>query len=920
MSTLNILRGRDEDCAALDRLLDAVRGHESRTLILRGEPGVGKTALLDYAIGSAPDLRVLRAVGVESEMELAFASLQQLCVPMLDRLGRLPGPQQDALGVAFGLSGGQAPDQFLVGLAALSLLSDAAEERPLLCAVDDAQWLDEASALALGFVARRLLADPVAIVFGTREPIPALRGLPELILDGVGDNDARLLLASALVGPLDERVNETIIAETRGNPLALLELPRTLTPAELAGGFALAEAQPLTDRIQQSFLQRVQSLPTHCQRLLLTAAAEPVGDVTLLWRAAERLGVGTDAIAPAEAAGLIELGARVRFRHPLVRSAIYRAATPGDRREIHQALAEATDPDADPDRRAWHRAHATAGLDETVAGDLERSADRAQRRGGIAAAAAFLEQAAKLTPDSARRGERALAAAQAKFEAAAPDVADELLAIAETCPLDELQCARLARLRADIVFARRRGSDAPPLLLGAAQKLEALDPALARETYLEALGAAIYAGRLNRDRGVGDAAEAARAAPPGPKPRRSIDLLLDAMVTRLTEGPAAGTPQLRRALEAFRDEDLPSEDDIMRWLWLSPVAQQTVLLELWDDDMWHALATRTVRLAREAGALTTLPVALPYLAGVQLHAGDLGAAAALIDQADAITSATGNAPLRYASLVLAAWRGAETEALEVVEASVQDAIERGEGRVLGLAGCVTAVLYNGLGRYEAALAAAERACEHEDLGFFGWSLAELVEAAARCGSPEVAVSALRQLEERTSAAGTHWALGIEARSRALVTDDEEADALYREAIERLDRSRMAVHLARARLLYGEWLRRQNRRHEAREQLRAAHDTFSRIGAEAFADRARRELLATGGTVRRRLDETRDNLTPQEAQIARLARDGFSNPDIGARLFISPRTVQYHLHKVFLKLDISSRNQLGRVPPSRLTVA
>jgi DNA-binding CsgD family transcriptional regulator len=392
------------------------------------------------------------------------------------------------------------------------------------------------------------------------------------------------------------------------------------------------------------------------------------------------------------------------------------------------------------------------------------------------------------------------------------------------------------------------------------------------------------------------------------------------MATRLTEGPAAGTPQLRRALEAFRDEDLPSEDDIMRWLWLSPVAQQTVLLELWDDDMWHALATRTVRLAREAGALTTLPVALPYLAGVQLHAGEFGAAAALIDQADAITSATGNAPLRYASLVLAAWRGVESEALEVIEAGVQDAIARGEGRVLGLAGCVTAVLYNGLGRYEAALAAAERACEHEDLGFFGWSLAELVEAAARCGSPEVAVSALRQLEERTSAAGTHWALGIEARSRALVTDDEEADALYREAIERLDRSRMAVHLARARLLYGEWLRRGKRRRDAREQLRAAHDTFSRIGAEAFADRARRELLATGETARKRTAETRGLLTPQEAQIAQLARDGLSNPDIGAQLFISSRTVQYHLGKVFVKLDITSRNQLGRVPPGRLGLA
>ena len=464
------LRGRDIECATLDRLLDAVRGGESRALVLRGEPGVGKTALLEYAIDSAPELRVLRTVGVESEMELAFASLQQLCLPMLDRLARLPRPQQDAFGVALGLRGGQAPDRFLVAIATLGLLSEAADERPLLCAIDDAQWLDEASALALAFVARRLLAEPVAMVFVTREPIQALYGLPELVLDGLGEDDARLLLASAIPGPLDERVHETIIAEARGNPLALLELPR-LTPAELAGGFALAEAQPLADRIQQSFLGRVQSLPPESKRLLLTAAAEPLGDVALLWRAAERLGVGPDAIGPAEAAALIEVGARVRFRHPLVRSAIYRAATPDDRREVHHALAEATDPYLDPDRRAWHRAHAARGLDEAVADELERSADRAQSRGGVAAMAAFLERAAELTPDPARRGARALAAAQAKLDAGAPEAAHELLATAELTPLDELQRARLQRLRAQIAFALRRGSDAPPLLLDAAKRL-----------------------------------------------------------------------------------------------------------------------------------------------------------------------------------------------------------------------------------------------------------------------------------------------------------------------------------------------------------------------------------------------------------------------------------------------------------------
>ena len=435
-------------------------------------------------------------------MELAFASLQQLCAPTLDRLERLPGPQQAALSVALGLRNGQTPDRFLVALAALSLLAEAAEERPLLCAVDDAQWLDDASAVALAFVARRLLAEPVAIVFVTREPVRALTGLPELVLDGVGNDVARGLLASAIAGPLDERVQETIIAETRGNPLALLELPRALTPAELAGGFALAKAQPLAERIQEGFLQRVRSLPPRSQQLLLTAAAEPLGDVALLWRAAERLGIGADAVGPAEAAGLVDVGARVRFRHPLVRSAIYRAAAPADRREVHRALAEATDPEADPDRRAWHRAHAAAGLDEAVADELELSADRARRRGGVAAAAAFLEQAAELTPDPARRGARALAAAQAKLEAGSREAAEELLATAELTPLDELQRARLQRLRAQITFVFTRGSDGPQLLLDAASRLEALDPGLARETYLEALGAAMYAGRVNVDSGV----------------------------------------------------------------------------------------------------------------------------------------------------------------------------------------------------------------------------------------------------------------------------------------------------------------------------------------------------------------------------------------------------------------------------------
>jgi DNA-binding CsgD family transcriptional regulator len=890
---------------ALDRLLADARAGRSQVLVLRGEAGVGKTALLDYVQRQASGFRTVRTAGVESEMELAFAGLHQLCAPLLDNLAGLPGPQRDALDTVFGLSTGQAPDRLLVGLAVLGLLSAVAEAQPLVCLVDDAQWLDQASAQALTFVARRLLAEPVALVLAVREPSEEQqwRGLPALTVSGLSSEDARAVLDSVIPGRLDERVRDRIVAETRGNPLALLELPRGLSAAELAGGFGLPDAPTLASRIERSFLRQLGPLPAQTQRLLLAAAAEPTGDVTLLWRAAERLGTGPDAAAPAEDAGLIELGARVRFRHPLLRAAVYRAAAAPDRREVHRALAEATDPDADPDRRAWHRAHAATGPDEAVAGELERSAARAQGRGGVAAAAAFLQRSAELTPDPARRGGRALAAARAKFAAAAPDAAYELLAMAELGRLDTLQRAELARLRARIAFAERRESDAPRMLLDAAKKLGPLDSGLARGTYLEALGAAIFAGRLGRGVSVREVAEAARtAAPSVPQPPRPVDLLLDGAVTRLTDGYVAGVPPLRRALDALRQDG--GEADTMDWLWLASVAP-----ELWDDTTWQELTARAIGYARDAGALTVLPVLLVYRAGVHVHAGEFGAAAGLIEEANAITAATGNASLGDIAMMLAAWRGEETQTLELIEAVVRDATAIGEGRALGLAWHATAVLHNGLGGYEAALAGARRACEYEDLSFFGWSLAEFVEAGARSGASDEAAAALRQLSERTSAAGSDWALGIQARSRALLSHGPAADTLYREAIDRLGRSRIAVHLARAHLVYGEWLRREQRRVEAREHLRAAHDMFGRFGAAAFAERARRELQATGETVLKRTADARDALTVQEAQVARLAAQGHTNPEIGAQLFISPRTAEYHLHKVFSKLGVSSRRQL-----------
>jgi DNA-binding CsgD family transcriptional regulator len=905
------LRGRDEECEVLDRLLAGVRAGESQVLVIRGEAGMGKTVLLHYVAERASGCRVARAAGVESEMELAFAGLHQLSAPFLDRLERLPEPQRDALATAFGLSAGEPPDRFLVGLAVISLLADVAEEAPLVCLVDDAHWLDQVSAQTLAFVARRLLAERVALLFAVREPSNAheLAGLEELVVGGLSESHACALLDSAISGPVDERVRDRIVAETRGNPLALLEMPRGMTAGELAFGFGLPDSMPMAGRIEDGFLRRLEPLPAQTRRLLLAAAVEPVGDLALLWRAAERLGVGADAAASAEAAGLIELGARVRFRHPLVRSAACRAADVHALQEVHRALGEVTDADLDPDRRAWHRAHAAVGPDEEVAGELERSADRAQTRGGLAAAAALLEEAARLTLDPALRAQRALAAAQAKHEAGAPDSALALLAMAEAGPFDALQRARVDLLRAEIVFASRRGNDAPPLLLKAGKQLEPLDIGLARETYLDAFTAAVLVGRLSHGADVVEVARAARVAPAPSAQPRAPDLLLDGLSLLVTDGREAATPLLKQALSAFRGEDVSTEEGL-RWLWLAGRVAQ----DLWDDESWEVLCTLHVRLARRAGALTVLPIALRSRIFVHSFWGELDEGAALTGEVQAVNEATGTRLAAYGAVALAALRGQEAEALRLIEATIEDVTSRGEGMGLGISHFATALLYNSRGRYAEALAAAESACEYDDLGVLAWALTELVEAAARSGKREAALAAVERLTKSTRAGATDWALGIEARSRALVSDDDAAEPLYREALERLGRTRVRVELARARLLYGEWLRREGRRLDAREQLRSAHEMFAAMGIEGFAERARRELLATGETVRKRTPETRDELTAQESQIARLAGEGRTNPEIGAELFISPRTVEWHLRKVFAKLDIGSRKELRATMP------
>ena len=904
------LRGRAEECGLLDGLVADVRRGEGRSLVVRGEAGIGKTALLRYLIESASDMTVVRAVGVESDMELAYASLHQLCVPLLGRVEALPPPQREALRVAFGETEGPPPDRLLLGLGVLSLLSEVAEERPLLCIVDDAQWLDQASALTLAFVARRLLAERVGIVFAAREPGEELQHLREMEVRGLRNGDARALLGTAVQFMLDERVRERIIGETRGNPLALLELPRGLTATQLAVGFGLVGAQALSGRIEESFMRRLEVLSEEARLLLLLAAAEPVGDPVLLWRAARQLGIGPGAADRAESEGWLAIEERVVFRHPLVRSAVYSSAAVEHRRAVHLALAGVTDREVDPDRRAWHLAAAALGPDEEVAAELERSAGRAQARGGMAAAAAFLRRSVALTRDPGRRAGRALAAARAHLQAGAFDVALQLVATAEAGSLDELGRARVELLRAQIEFASSAGGEAPGLLLGAARRLESLDAALARETYLGAWGAAMFGGRFATIGNVRDVSQAALCAPEPISAPRPADRLLEALSVVASEGPAAAAPKLRRAVSEFTEGEVAVAEGL-RWGYLVGVAS----IMLWDEESGRKVNVRQVQTAREAGLLVDLPIYFQGLGLIWAWRGDFPAATSLIAEGDAVMEATGTRLARFAAVFLAGLRGREAEASALIDVVVRNASAAGQGFGIQYCQWVSAILYNGLGRYEQALSEAQQASEEApELFISAWALPELIEAASRTGETRIASEALERLVGATSVGERDWGLGVLARSRALLSDGPDAEGSYREAIERLRHTQLRPELARAHLLYGEWLRRENRRLDAREQLRSAHEQFTTIGMEAFAERTRTELQATGEHVRARADEARDDLTAQERQIAEMARDGLSNPEIGARMFLSPRTVEWHLRHVFGKLAIKSRRDLESALP------
>jgi DNA-binding CsgD family transcriptional regulator len=900
------LRDRLDERQALDRLLQAIRTGESRALVISGAAGIGKTVLLDYAAEQASGFRVIRAAGVQTEQELAYAGVHQVCAPVLDRVGRLPIPQQRALRAALGLGDESPADRFFVGLAVLGLLAEAARRGPLVCLVDDAQWLDRTSAETLGFVARRLRAESVAMVLAVRDEVDSrpFAGLPEMSIRGLPDSDARVLLSSVLLAPLDQSIVERIVSEARGNPLALVELPRAFTPAQLAGGFGTDEAGVVSS-IAESYERQLARLPENTRRLLTVASLEPTGDPVLVWSAAERLGIPPDAAVPAAAASLVEFGARVRFRHPLLRAAVRLSASADDRRRAYRALAEVADPQADPDRRAWYLAQAVTTTDQGVAAELEASAARAWSRGGFAASAAFLQRAAELTPDPAQRADRALAAAQAAHQAGAADTALALAAVAEAGPPNQSRQAHIDLLRAQVSLTVSRGGDAVSLLLTAAKELEPLDVRLSRDTYLDALTAAMFAGDLATDSGLLDAARAVRSAPAAPAPPRPADLLLDGLATRFTEGYAAALPLLKRAVRAFSARTPPADE--LRWLWLVCV----VAGNLWDEETLKA--TRHLQLARDTGALATLPLALATTMGVGVLSGDLASAEMLLDEMEAASEATGIPVAPYGALLLTAWRGQEDATLELAATASADVRRRGEGFGLVIVEVAQAVLCNSLGRYDDAVIWARRAAAHPPLmAVEPWgALVELVEAASRSGRSDEAADALRRLHDITSVAGTDWALGMESRCLALLAAPGAAESAYREAIDRLQRTAIRGELARAHLLYGEWLRRQNRRVDARGQLHTAHEMFTTMGMEAFAERTAQELIATGETVRKRSVDTAASLTAQEAQVARMAGDGLSNAEIGLRLFISPRTVEWHLGKVFSKLAINSRRQLRR---------
>ncbi|MFE1199546.1 AAA family ATPase [Streptomyces olivaceoviridis] len=903
------LLGRGRESEALKRLLDATWLGNGGALVLRGEPGIGKSALLHQASQYAEGFSVLRVEGSEFETDLAFAALHQLCRPLIDGIAQLPGAQRTALEAALALSDESTPHRFRAALAVLSLFAEAAAERPVLCLVDDAHWLDEETLHTLCFVARRVGSERVALVIAARESGKAamLAPLPSLPIGGLDDSSARSLLSSRVVGPLDPRVCDRIVVEARGNPLALLDLSHSETPERLAGGFAVPSPRPVAMTLEEDYRKRLECLPPDTQLLLLAAAAEPTGDSSLLWRVMHRLGIDASAAEPAQEDGLITIDTRVRFRHPLVRSAAYTFVSGRDRRRVHQALAEETPAAVDPDRRAWHRGQAALAPDEGTAADLHAAANRSRARGGAAAAAAFLTLAASLTPDPGRRATRILEAAQAKHDAGSPSVALDLLR-SMTVPADaHTLAARAQSLRAQIAFDSQRDDPSVQLLLRAARNMARLDGEAAARTLVEALAGVVFVGRFAPAERRDDITRAAAALPRGTVPEGALDTLFRGTITRMLDGHVAAAPLLRKAVRDY-GRDVEHRHNV-GWLWIVGSAA----MDLCDEVAWAALVDRHVRLARRAGALTALQVGLSYQALVHLHTGAFDRASACADEAALIAETIDSPPLSASDLTLDAWRGTDEQVGARLELRLMEAEAAREGRLVTVGHYARAVYLNSIGSYDEAFRSAELAAADDEMGFHAWITPELVEAAAATGRADRVRSTMADLRDRTVANDTDWARGLELRCKALLADGLGADALFRDAIAHLARSAARAQCARTHLLYGEWLSRiAGRRAEAVTQLHTAHAMLIAMGAHGFALRAKKALKAVGEEPHAIAVPTVDHLTPQERHVARLVATGLTTKEAAAELFVSPRTVDAHLRNIFRKLGIDSRRQLKGV--------
>ena len=907
---------RAAECAALGAVLAAVRDGLSGVLVLRGEAGIGKTALLEWAAGQAADMRVARVAAVESEMDLAFAGMHQLLVPFLGGLGALPVPQRQALEAAFGLADRPAPDRFLVGLATLTLITDAAGAgQPVLCVADDAQWLDRVSVEVLGFVARRLLADRVGMLFAVRtgegEQHAVLAGLPELTLRGLPAEAAGEVLAAAASGPVDRQVGARLVAETTGNPLALAEFAGELSSDQLSGAVPLRGPLRFGGRLERLYQSRITDLPDETQRLLLVAAAEQLKDQAKIWRAARSLGIGPEAAEAPGAARLVVWEPRIEFRHPLIRSAAYYAAPVAVRRQAHAALAAATDPRADPDRRAWHLAEAAAGPDEEVAAALEESAARARARGGWASSAVSWQRAAELTPDPGRRARRLLQAAEDWLVAGEASVAGVLAGRAGPDLADPLARARARRVEGLTLYAAGQLTEAVPVLLEAARLLQPVEQRLALDTLLDAFAAAQLSGQSGA--ALGEVLNAAgSAAPPANSGVSVAGLLLGGFAAVAERRYEEGAALLRRAVAPLASEQPVPDEVLPHFVVIASAASL-----LYDDEARYRIQRRWVAELRDRGALAALLAALAIQMASQVQEGRFADAEVTVTEGRELSEATGYRAylptFAVTELLALAWQGRAAEVRPLAARLVGEFTAQGEGHAVRAAHHALAVLELGLGSYAEALDQARQAGSwQEPLGF--GAAGELVEAAARTGDREVTAAAAAAFEPWALASGTHWALGLLARCRALLAGDSHAaEAEYQLALDHLRQTRIPPELARSHLVYGEWLRRQRRRRDAREQLRTAHDIFDELGLKAFADRARSELRATGEQAAERTPGAAgDRLTPQEAQIARLAGEGATNAEIAARLFISAATVEYHLRKVFRKLGVTSRVQLARL--------